>query len=419
MGTNYTMPADSLVDSNYDFMFMNGENSHAYKARLPWVIAATRNWRMIARDLVALDLDPLDPVQNDIRDRLRLLLRYCLGASYTFRRRFRAHPKFQNPEGMAALTPLLRESLGLMVDLYRLGENYLQPIPLQGPGGDKWLIPNNQPLELLVNATILKLGPGANLDDIKARMLQSSIVGLHRTGAKMPLVGLPRVIFICAEHRHSACSADVFGKLGNMQDAFDVRRTARFGDVNDMQVWQRHGAHGSLCQDVADRFDFVTNWYNVQSGKTYMGRAKESQLSNDEYTELCRNMYDAVGAPSDEGKPGGTPLPLKTGYNHRQELGRSFYAASDGSRVMFQEMSRCWKCRFVFHYRMYPGAGEQQTGPNAMVPEDPRQTAFKANESTTKFKCAEDLAHWLCVAASGGNCGRQGQDGEQFNFPPF
>jgi hypothetical protein len=42
-------------------------------------------------------------------------------------------------------------------------------------------------------------------------------------------------------------------------------------------------------------------------------------------------------------------LPVNFGFNHQAEVGRPFRGSGEN---MFDETSRCWKCRFIHHYEV-------------------------------------------------------------------
>jgi hypothetical protein len=63
---------------------------------------------------------------------------------------------------------------------------------------------------------------------------------------------------------------------------------------------------------------------------------------------------------------------------------------------MFDEISRCWKYRFVHHYNVNAGLADpisKASLPEAVVPENPHLTKLHANGP---LGCAEDLVEFQC-----------------------
>ena len=202
-------------------------------------------------------------------------------------------------------------------------------------------------------------------------------------------VGLPTVFFPCLGHGHApinrplviGCSSDRWERLLN--DAV-VWRAARFSDA------AIRGATNTAGTRTGARFNWViSELARLKSGTdtTWRARADARNLTDAEYNEVVEHMY-AQGNMAD-GAAGTEILPARSGFNHTTEPGRSLWG---GGTEMGEELSRCWKCRFVFHYfDDYNHAGA--THP-AMQREDPRTTAFKAN---APLNCAEDLCHYFCT----------------------
>lgn len=94
------------------------------------------------------------------------------------------------------------------------------------------------------------------------------------------------------------------------------------------------------------------------------------------------------------------PLPQQFGFLCSDENGRSFSgrprAANPNSGLealqMFQEMCRCWKCRYLHHYST-EGSTDPGTKPNIM-PESYVQTSLNCN---LPLKCAEDIVQSQCA----------------------
>jgi len=116
-------------------------------------------------------------------------------------------------------------------------------------------------------------------------------------------------------------------------------------------------------------------------------RHEKDSLTNEDYNKIGRAMYKACVYPA---------LPADFGFNHLAEVGRPFYGSGEN---MFDETSRCWKCRFVHHYDVNAGlAGPVPKAkpvilPSAVVLENPRLTKLHANGP---LGCAEDLVHFQC-----------------------
>ena len=123
------------------------------------------------------------------------------------------------------------------------------------------------------------------------------------------------------------------------------------------------------------------DWHGMKA------RHQRDCLTNDDYNKIGQAMYEDGIHPA---------LPTDFGFNHLAEVGRSFHGSGAN---MFDEMARCWKCRFVHHYNVNAGlAGSVSENtpvilPGAVVMENPRLTKFHANPALV---CAEDLAHIQC-----------------------
>jgi hypothetical protein len=111
-----------------------------------------------------------------------------------------------------------------------------------------------------------------------------------------------------------------------------------------------------------------------------------------------------MGPPEHRFKRGGIPL-----YNHREELRRSFHAS--GAKI-FQEMSRCWKCRFMYHYQIPRPGSTNCTG---LTAEEPTQTSYVCNSA---LSCAEDLCHQRCSGLHRGH-GNFNDLVEELVFPTY
>jgi len=206
--------------------------------------------------------------------------------------------------------------------------------------------------------------------------------------------GLPIVLFVCMGHRTAtdtprivaACSGDNWLPNQNLHKVSRKWREARMPNIADAKT-----ALETMGRRVVDRFNSVKARI-VQvaphaSDATFNERMYTNQFSDAEFNEFVTAMYD----DNNETYGPTNVLVAPFGNNHLSEPGRSFRGS--GPHI-FEEMSRCWKCRFVAQYQDdYSNAHAHAA---ALVQEDPRQTLFAANEP---LSCAEDMCHLLCLGA--------------------
>jgi len=204
---------------------------------------------------------------------------------------------------------------------------------------------------------------------------------------KCDVTGLPSVLFCCLSHVDSngnrilvaGCSTDQWGTF--LKGTLHAWRAGRFetGPIRDSLRDAGNEASRkfeSILAKVKDDWRGMKNSYEKNS------------FTNEEYNAIGRAMFEDDGVHP--------ALPTDFGFNHLAEVGRPFCGSGLN---MFDEMSRCWKCRFVCHYDVNAGlAGPIPQGapvilPGAVVPENPRLTKFHANGP---LGCAEDLAHFQC-----------------------
>jgi len=192
--------------------------------------------------------------------------------------------------------------------------------------------------------------------------------------------GLPSVLFCCLSHVDgngnsilvTSCSTDSWGPF--LKRALHTWRAARFEAGPDRDSLHTAGAQAST------KFRAILN----ANGVGLKERHEKMALTNEEYNEIGRAVYED-GA-----------LPANFGFNHLAEVGRPFRGSG---KNMFDETSRCWKCRFIHHYDVNAGiAGPVYQGmpviqPGAVVRENPRLTKLHANGP---LGCAEDLVHFQC-----------------------
>ena len=364
------------------------------------VLSATTNYFWIALDLLDCSLEP----QNAQTIQLRTLLRFFYnGATTTYRT---ATGLATTPATDLLLASLHKRLSGLAVALLQLGEDLLTSLPQADPNrNDLWIIPNAQALEILVTAILKSLPEDANLATLKDKMLLTNIVKNQRDNGR-PGIGLPIVIFVCMTDRIVACSGDQWGiSMAAFNQISRARRRDRFGNTKWTTMLDNAGTR------VQQRFEYVTRWFR-KNDMYFGGRAQNRTLDPRKYNDLVECMYEAGlnHPPYARDELGGEPLDRKFGYEHLSESGRAFYGAGNN---MFDEMSRCWKCRFLFHYRT-PKPGTANEHSDGLEAEDPRQTSWICNNPLV---CAEDLCHHRCATI--GNRHASVNPTQELVFKPF
>jgi hypothetical protein len=199
--------------------------------------------------------------------------------------------------------------------------------------------------------------------------------------------GLPAVLFCCLSHVDSSGnpiliasgSTELWGKF--LKRALYAWRAGRFqaGTSRDRLFAAGEAASRKFGLILAK---VKADWCGMAAGY------EQNTLTDGDYNAIGDAMYG-----DDDLCPA---LPANFGLNHLAEVGRSF---SGSGEDMFDETSRCWKCRFVHHYNVNDGlTGPIPQGvpvilPGAVVPENPRLTKLHANGPLT---CAEDLVEFQC-----------------------
>jgi hypothetical protein len=213
----------------------------------------------------------------------------------------------------------------------------------------------------------------------------------QRTRARSPphkydAMGLPSVLFCCLSHVDSNgnrilvanSSTDTWGPF--LKRTLDAWRAGRFqpGPIRD----RLHAAGDEASRKFETILTKVeADWRGMKS------KYEKNSFTNEDYNAIGRAMFEDGVRPA---------LPTDFGFNHLAEVGRSFCGSGEN---MFDENSRCWKCRFVCHYDVNAGlAGPIPQGhpvilPGAVVLENPRLTKLHANGP---LGCAEDLVHFQC-----------------------
>jgi hypothetical protein len=220
--------------------------------------------------------------------------------------------------------------------------------------------------------------------------------------------GLPVVFFVCMTDRIVGCSGDLWSEFREFNRACRTRRKARFTPGDSKDALEDMELRSNF------RFNYIVRWLSGKdpvTGITDTGSpmrndhfgelAQEFRLPKAKYNQIVQAMYgespgnNGPWPPLRDGVRGGQKLDSKFGFSHISESGRSFYG--QGGRI-FTPMSRCWKCRFVFHYKMYR-PGTAGAGSDGVDPENPCDTSWVANDP---FTCAEDLVHFRCWTKHGG-----------------
>ena len=164
-----------------------------------------------------------------------------------------------------------------------------------------------------------------------------------------------------------------------------ARRRQRFGNTQLTNTLDYAGTK------VQQRFQHVTKWFQ-KDDFCFDGGAQNRTLNSRKYNDLVECRYDAGlnYPPYETDEFGGEPLDRRFGYEHLDESGPAFYGAGE---KMFDEMSLCWKCRFIFHY-LTPRPGTANDQSDGLEAEDPRQTSWTCNNPLV---CAEDLCYHGCT----------------------
>lgn len=160
-------------------------------------------------------------------------------------------------------------------------------------------------------------------------------------------------------------------------------RRARFVDVSRSKRMELYGnkVRNAFTEIVGEILD-AAKADGVSEKAKELAEAKDlerdiraNQLTPTQYNAIARKVHERLG------KSMKMDYPTRCGFNHRGEFGRPFHG--HGPEI-FTEMSRCWKCRFLYFYDVNAASLER---------EHPQQTRFSANRG---LECAEDLVHHQC-----------------------
>lgn len=189
--------------------------------------------------------------------------------------------------------------------------------------------------------------------------------------------GLPSVLFTCLSHKDAAETP-----LCVLGTSLDQWSSNFFTTVS--RVWRKgrfpkeNPATAQLALDgarIKERFDSIP--------KTHY-----DFIRLDDFNQLNDAMFTQPRYPA--------PLPQQFGFLCSNEVGRSFAGhplrgnRSRVDREMYQEMCRCWKCRYMHHYNV-----NHESEPGGLIePESPVQTSVHCN---IEGSCAEDLVQSQCA----------------------
>ena len=192
-----------------------------------------------------------------------------------------------------------------------------------------------------------------------------------RDSPKWTWNGLPSVLFTCLSQRDAARTP-----LCVVGTSLDQWFSKPFTDVS--RVWRKGRFPKENPATVQLAVDGARNKARFDS--VFREDYDFNQLNNAMFTEP---RYPA-------------PLPQRSGFLCSREVGRSFAGrplidrSTRAHRKMYQEMCRCWKCRYMYHYNV--NAESEPTG--SLERESPAQTSVHCN---IQFNCAEDLVQSQCM----------------------
>lgn len=191
--------------------------------------------------------------------------------------------------------------------------------------------------------------------------------------------GLPFVIFTCVSHTNAAGAplCVVTTSLDQWQSSFLTKTSAgwRMGRFPDNPTTKQLRDQGNT---IYAKFRSVTK-----------DIIRPESISHEYVNKINFDMF----RPPD-------PLPQQFGFLCFNENGRAFSGRSREAKPeiglealqMFQEMCRCWKCRYLHHYNS-EGSSDPRTEPS-IAPESYVQTSLNC---LPPLRCAEDLARIQCV----------------------
>ena len=377
------------VPAHNDFWInpFNNASLNLKRRMLEDLLMANENFIKMAVDLTECHLE----AGNKERVKLVTLLRYFLNGSLLVHENAAFGPGSKSRARIQLFEKIGARLTELQSLLESLEEDMGKGLPTDPNNRDNCLLPNNQTIELL--ALCIMQTPGSDrsakfdLKELKSRMLDTQIVR-HQSANPMPRrqIGLPKVIFVCSEHRMIACSADYWGEFGAFKTAMRNFRLQRFNESS-------RSALSNERDLVFRRFTYVKNAMEKMT-PGFKQMAFNRQLGPALYNQFVSYMYEWLPTGSTHSMSGRGNLPLgrRFGHNHLGETGRSFHGAGVN---MFHEMSRCWKCRFLYQYDTPRPGMPNATG---LIAEEPTQTAWNCNPPLT---CAEDLCHHFCRALQG------------------
>ena len=187
--------------------------------------------------------------------------------------------------------------------------------------------------------------------------------------------GLPYVLFTCVSHIDAEGVPLLGTSLDQWQSKFLTRHSA---------CWREGRFPANPTTDLL-RDQGNTIYAKFKS----IRRSRPASMSY----EYANNINIDMFRPPD-------PLPQQFGFLCSNENGRAFSVRSrvanpgsgQGTLQMFQEMCRCWKCRYLHHYST-AGSRSPEAMPTIM-PESYVQTSLNCNPP---LRCAEDIVQSQCA----------------------
>ncbi|PVH93258.1 hypothetical protein DM02DRAFT_733221 [Periconia macrospinosa] len=350
--------------------------------KIKTALAALSNYSWIAADLGGCDQVP---ETSEVRQDLSLWLVYYYKAfdelATTAETKANQLPNNDTSISKSDIASL-RENLRFMKDMLTYAIPEVEKINIERKPNNTMKVPRAQPMELLAQCIIENVGAAniANLGHFKAAMSETFIVRQQHVcpdGYELYVSGLPKVLFLCLTHGNAKCSADFWrdGAEPHRRALLKARKE-RFRLEHEVEEDTTLFNAGRM---IYARFDAIKKWQKEKGINLDKGLLTPAQ-----YNQVVRWMYTNSEQELDVKAPG---LELTFGCDHRNEVGRPFAGCG---RKMMNEMSRCWKCRFLYHYNI-PRPGDANT--TGLIAEEPTQTDFTTNHG---LACAEDLAHHRC-----------------------
>jgi hypothetical protein len=160
---------------------------------------------------------------------------------------------------------------------------------------------------------------------------------------KDDVTGLPSALFCCLSHVDSggnrilvaSCSTDSWGTF--LKGTLHAWRAGRF------EIGPNRDRLYAAGNEAPRKFEPIlakvkANWRGMET------RYEQGTLTNEDYNAIGRAMFEDDGVHP--------ALPADFGFNHLAEVGRPFSGSGEN---IFNEISRCWKCRYVHHYNVNAG----------------------------------------------------------------